>query len=54
MKLVNLLNRETATDLKYEIISARSDMLIDPVTLRIEIPVQARVTAACAWQLKES
>ena len=51
MKPVKLLNPKTATDLKYEIISARTEMGIDPVTQGIEIPVQARVTGRVRWPI---
>ena len=44
MKPVKLLNPETATNLKYDIISARTEVGIDPVTQGIEIPVQSRIT----------
>ncbi len=52
MKPVNLLNPEPATHLKYEIISARTGMGIDPVTQGIEIPVQARVTFGVRWGIE--
>jgi hypothetical protein len=52
MKPVNLFNPETATHLKYEIISARTEMGIDPVTQGIEIPVQARVTFGVRWAIE--
>jgi len=54
MRPVNLLNPETAADLKYEIISARTDMLIDPVTQGSRSRYKPELLAACAWQLKES
>ena len=54
MRPVNLLNPETAADLKYEIISARTDMLIDPVTQGSRSRCKPELLAACAWQLKES
>jgi hypothetical protein len=51
MKPVNLLNSEAATDLKYEIISARTEIGIDPVTQGIEIPVQSRITGRVRWPI---
>jgi hypothetical protein len=51
MKAVNLFNPETATHLKYEIISARTEMGIDPVTQGIEIPVQTRITGRVRWPI---
>ena len=51
MKPVNLINPETATHLKYEIISARTEMGIDPVTQGIEIPVQTRITGRVRWPI---
>jgi hypothetical protein len=51
MKAVNLFNPETATNLKYEIISARTEMGIDPVTQGIEIPVQTRITGRVRWPI---
>ena len=52
MKPVNLLNSETATNLKYEIISARTAMLIDPVTQGIQIPVQSRLQRV-HWAIRD-
>jgi len=51
MKPVHLINPETATHLKYEIISARTEMGIDPVTQGIEIPVQTRITGRVRWPI---
>ena len=51
MKPVKLLDPKIATNLKYEIISARTELGIDPVTQGIEVPVQARVTGRVRWPI---
>ena len=51
MKPVKLLDPEIATNLKYEIISARTEMGIDPVTQGIEVPVNTRIIGRVRWPI---